>query len=430
MMSGTTYRRVCCGAALLAALAGGLLSASADVVRLHAGGELRGRLLSSSQADPVTLETLAGVRIDVAAADVAFITQRPLALEEYEVRSRKVPTTAAAHWDLALWCRDAKLAEQFTEQCRMVVQIDPEHEAAHRALGHVERDGQWVDLDEYMTERGYVKHKGRWITQPELDLLQKTAAELEREQAWYPNIRLWTTWVTGKFADRQQKGLAALQEIRDDDAAPAVVRLMGQHAARDVRLLAVQILSQGSGPKSAMALANLTIADPDETVSDAALAGIPEQHYLSTQDLFIQKLRSPSNPEVNRAGAALRRVGNVDAVPQLIQALITTHRYRVRVRGTGAPAYSFGADGSFAGPVGLPPGIEAGLRTGQFPNGVILLNSPDPAQDAGTRIVTVRQEQQNPEVLATLRAMTGGDFGYDERTWQLWWSAQKHAGKS
>lgn len=409
---------------------------TADLIRLQSGAEVRGQLIEtptpsnkeepSPQAASVVLETLTGARIEVAHDEIAFITRRPLAHEQYEVRARQLAETPEAHWELALWCREQRLTDQHRDHCQRTVTLDPTHEAAHRALGHVFKDGAWVDWDEYMTERGYVKHRGRWITQPELDLLQKTAAELEREQAWYPQIRLWTTWITGPHRERAQKGLEAFQELRDVDAAPAILRLMSQHAVRDVRLLAVQVLSQSGGAKSALALSQIVLGEGDDLIRDAALQGIPADQFAHTRGLFIQKLRSTNNDEVNRAGAALARVGDAEAIEPLIHALITAHNYQVRAR-TGQ-TYSFGTNGSFGTTPSLPPAIEAGLRTGQFPNGVIVLDTPGPAQNAGTRIVTIRREQQNPHVLATLQRLTGEDFGYDERTWHLWWTAQKHDG--
>ncbi|MDX1965884.1 MAG: hypothetical protein SFV23_01825, partial [Planctomycetaceae bacterium] len=57
-----------------------------------------------------------------------------------------------------------------------------------------------------------------------------------------------------------------------------------------------------------------------------------------------------------------------------------------------------------------------------------LLNSPDPVQNVQSKWVVVQQDHQNADVLATLQKLTGEDFRYDERTWHLWWAAQKHAG--
>lgn len=397
---------------------------SADVIRLKVGGELRGKIVKSSTTDVVALETLSGGVITVAADDVQFVARRSVAIEEHEIRSRQAADTVEAHWELARWCKDRNLSEQRTEHLQRVVELDPNHEAAHAALGHVWKDGAWVDWDQYMAERGYVKHKGKYVTQQEFDLLKKTADELKREQDWYPKVRLWLGWVTGPHADRRQNGLASLTAIDDLDAAPAVAKFLGAHPSKDVRLLGVSILAQCPGEKSSTGLVRIALRDDDQDVRTAALTGLPESQFDRVRPLFVKELRSASNAVVCRAATALGRMGDEASVEPLITALVTTHHYEVRV--PIGPTYSFGADGSMGGTSSaIPPEVEAALRTGQLPQGVIVLNTPDPAR---MRTAVVRKEHQNAEVLAALKTLTGEDYGYDERTWQLWWSAKKHDG--
>jgi hypothetical protein len=417
-------RPFCRFAACCAALGLACATASADVIRLKAGGELRGKIVKSSTTDFVALETLSGGVITVAADDVQFVARRSVAIEEHEVRSRQAADTALAQWDLALWCKDRKLTEQRTGHLQRVVELDPNHEAAHAALGHVWKDGAWVDWEQYMADRGYVKHKGKYVTQQEFDLLKKTADELKREQDWYPKVRLWLGWVTGPHADRRQNGLTALTAIDDLDATPAVAKFLGAHPSKEVRLLGVSILSQCPGEKSSTGLVRVALRDDDGDVRTAALQGLPESQFERVRPLFVKELRNASNAVVCRAATALGQMGDEASVEPLITALVTTHHYEVRV--PIGPTYSFGADGSMGNAnSAIPPEVEAALRTGQLPQGVILLNPPDPAR---MRTAAVRKEHQNAEVLAALRTLTGEDYGYDERTWQLWWAAKKHDG--
>lgn len=414
--------------------------AAADVVRLKSGAEMRGSIVkpaessrpaasadSAPQTDaPLVIETLSGLTVEVDSAAVAFVIRRPAAVEEYEVRVRHLPSTAEDHWQMAQWCRDQRLKEQFEEHCELVVQFDPDHQEARRALGHVFRDGDWVDLEQYMTDRGYVKHKNRWITQQEWELIDKTAAELAREQEWATKVRGWTAWITGNNASRQEKGMASLLGIDDQDAAPGIAKVMGKHAVRDVRLLGVQILSQIPGSKSAMALSQFALNDIDQEIRKAARNAIPEADFASVQPIFLKALRSKDNGEVNRAAYVLRRIGNAEAITPLINALVTTHQYQVRVNGN-APTITMGADGSFGGGT-LPPDLEMAMRAGQFPNGVIVRPSPvaQMASQLSWRVVTISHDHQNSEALAALQELTGTDYGYDERTWHLWWASQNH----
>ncbi|MDZ4684341.1 MAG: HEAT repeat domain-containing protein [Planctomycetaceae bacterium] len=412
-----------------AGLAGWLLLGCAtlahgDLIKLKSGGELRGKIVKTAATDSVTLESIAGATIVVPADDVQFVTRRPAIVEEYEVRARRADDTIDGQWELAKWCKDRKLTTERTIHLQRVVELDPDHKPAHVALGHVWKEGAWVDWDQYMATRGFVKYKGKFVTQQELDLLKKSADELKREQEWYPKIRLWAGWITGPHAERRQNGLTALQAVDDADAAPAVLRFLGNHPAKDVRLLGVAILSHSDGEKSASSLVKLALRDEDGDVRSAAMQGIPESQFDRIRPLFIKELRSESNPVVCRAATALARLGNEDAVAPLIEALITAHHYEVRL--PIGQTYSFGTDGSYGGQSGaLPPDVEAALRTGQLPMGVVMHTPTDPAK---MRTVVVRKEHQNAEALAALQTLTGEDYGYDERTWRLWWAAKKHDG--
>ncbi len=402
---------------------------SADVVRLQSGSELHGKIVKADATGQVAIELLSGARVVVPAEQIALQAVRPLTVEEYELRARQVADTVDARWELADWCRQKGLLIQRELQLKRVVEIEPDHERARAALGHVWKEGAWVDMDEYMAARGYVKHRGKYITQQELELFEKTAEELKREQEWFPKIRLWTGWVTGNNASRAQQGMTALQALKDPDAAPAVARFLGEHNARELRLLGVTVLTQGGGIKSAVSLSKIALRDSDQEVRTAALRGIDDSFFEKVQALFIKELRSDNNALVNRAAAGLLRVGDERCIPQLIDALVTAHKYEVRVPGGAGQTYSFGTNGTFAQPTAtLPADVEAAIRTGQLPQGAVFLNSPNSGDNTLMRTVVVRMEHQNSDVRAALLRLTKEDFGYDERLWHLWWSAKKHSG--
>lgn len=407
------------------------VSAQADLIRLKSGGELRGKIVTTATdgpADSVTIESLSGATIVVPAEDVQLSTRRPVVLEDYEVRSRHVSDTAAAHWELAAWCKEQRLTDERTVHLQRVVELDPDHEAAHAALGHVWKDGAWVDWDQYMAARGYVKHKGKYVTQQELDLLVKTADELKREQEWYPKIRLWAGWLTGPRAERRQTAFAELQAVNDPDAAPAVIRFLSGNAHRDARLLAVAILGRSEAEKSATGLVRIALRDDDAEVRAAALQAIPQSQFAVVRPLLIRELRSDANAVVCRAAAALQRIGDEDAVGPLIEALITAHQFQVRVPALPGQTFSFNTDGSVGQASTLPPDIELAIRTGQLPQGVVIYDPMEPVRRQIGKTVVVRREFQNAEVLAALQELTGEDYGYDERLWRLWWAAKKHEG--
>lgn len=404
----------------------------ADLVKLSNGGELRGRIVRNAPAgkpssESIQLETLTGATVVVHKSQTQFVTMRSLAVEEYESRARHVADTLEAQWELSEWCRQKTLSKQREVHLLKVVEHDPHHEKAQVALCRVWNAGAWIDRDELMTSQGYVKYKGRYITTQELDVIQKTTAELEQEREWFQKVKLWHGWLIGRHDERRQQGYLALQAIDDPQAAPALIRFLCEDTRRDMRMLGATILSKLSGAKSVSGLVKLTLFDVDAEIRYASLNGITPENFEYAQPAFIKELKSEYNTVVSRAAVALGRVGDERAISPLIDALITTHRYNVPSNEPPGQTYSYGTDGSFGSGTALPPEVEAAMRTGQLPQGAIVLDGTR-SPNVPRKMVLVKVNHWNQDVLGALQKITKRDFGYDERTWHLWWAAEKSAG--
>ena len=68
----------------------------------------------------------------------------------------------------------------------------------------------------------------------------------------------------------------------------------------------------------------------------------------------------------------------------------------------------------------------AAVRTGQMLPPIVVQAADAPAPPK--RMVSVRIEHYNTEALGALGKLTQQNFGYDKRTWQLWWAAEKNSG--
>ncbi|HUG90953.1 MAG TPA: hypothetical protein VML55_08975 [Planctomycetaceae bacterium] len=411
-------------AAGLAALGGLVGPLEADVVRLRSGGEIRGKVdrETAGPTNPqVLVETLSGSIVTVDRADVDFVTYRSPGIEDYETRKRQVADTVEARWELAEWCRERNLRDQREEQLTRIVELDPNHEPAHRGLGHALRDGEWMSREDDMLARGYVKHKGEWVTPQQLELLEVTEADRARELEWFRQVRLWHGWLTGRNAERSRQGWGELQKISDPCAVPALQKFFSESDDVRLRSLYVEIVSRIPGGRAAVALARLALEDADHELRYAALNGISAEQSEAAMPLFIRELRSGANETVRRAALGLQRVGDEQSVPYLINALVTTHTYHVWVPQPGVTAGTGGTFGS--GQPVLPPEVEVQLRTGQLPQGVIV-HTPTAAPQPKRKMV-VKRDHQNAEVLSALQRITGKNFGFDERTWKLWWNAEK-----
>ena len=67
-----------------------------------------------------------------------------LAAEYRERLSRIADDDAQGHFDLGLWCKKKRLKEEAQEQFQKAIEIAPEHQEAHLALGHVRYEGEWL----------------------------------------------------------------------------------------------------------------------------------------------------------------------------------------------------------------------------------------------------------------------------------------------
>jgi hypothetical protein len=420
-----------CVAAMLAVLVSGaaINTACADLIRLGSGGELRGKMDRRSRrpSQPeVTINTLSGAVVVVEREQVQFITPRPLSVEEYETRVRSLPDEIDAHWELATWCFKKNLKKQRRIHLERIVELDPNHARAHRGLGHVKQNGEWISRDELMLREGYVKHKGRYVTPQELEFIELTAAQRDVERRWYKKIRTWRSWLTNRNRDKRQRGLAQLLSVTEPEAVAGLVRVFSDDKNKQQRQLYVKILAQIPGAKPVAPLVKQSLHDVDSQVRFGALNAIPEEQYTTAARLYAVQLTDKLNDIVRRAAVALRRVGNPAIVPNLIDALVTTHTYRVRV--PSGNAVSFSKNGSSnRQATSLPLEVETKLRTGQYPNGVIVL---DQMPRLPTKLVTTRRRLQNLEVLTTLQELTGQSFGYDARSWSLWWASHKSSAPS
>jgi hypothetical protein len=124
------------------------------------------------QGDRVVVEMDAGV-MSFRKIDVREIVRSDDPLHEFE-RRRAAATDARSMYETALWGRERGLAGRSTELLRKVIETDPDHEGARKLLGFERVAGRWMEGDELMAARGFVRHDGRWVP--------RETAEKAREQ--------------------------------------------------------------------------------------------------------------------------------------------------------------------------------------------------------------------------------------------------------
>jgi hypothetical protein len=382
---------------LILATASGV--AHADVVELKNGGQIHGHVANATdkQAATYVIVTDGGGKLAIPRTEVVRVVSQSPAQEEYHRRSLKVADTVDAHWQLAQWCRNEKLVDEYRDELAKILVLDPNYEPARLALGHQKQNGQWQSRDEVMAARGMVWYDGKYYTPQHVELLEhaKTAREIDAD--WKTQLDRWRRWLGSRRQDKVDEALREIRAIRDPAAAPAVVALLMNEDNLAVKRLLMEVAVGIDDPQVLDALVTLSLTHPNEELRYAALDYLIQTGRPGIVGPYVRALRNSDNAIVNRAAAALETIGSRDAIGPLIGALVTKHK---SVVGQG------------------PPDQQSIMFT---PSGGTAMNYGG----GGAKIVT--QEVENTAVLAALSKLSGVNFGFDQAAWRRWLASEAKA---
>lgn len=389
-------------AILMSGLGFGSSIALADIVVLEGGGRIVGQVLDPSpdqKDENITVQTEDEAVISVPRSEVKEIIRLSEVQAEYQQLRLQTPDTVEGHWKMAEWCRDHNLSKEREVHLKRIIELDPEHQRARALLGYQKIGDQWKTRDEIMKSMGYVLYKGRWMLPQQIQLEQEREQQTATQREWSLRIQrllggLETDPIT---AEREIKA------IRDPAAVKPLVLAMKNERRDAVRLLLTGVLGQIGTPEAARALAILAIEDPVEEVRLHALEALSPLKSGEIVNYFVGRLRDKNNVIVNRAGDALKRMGDPSAIPALIDALVTRHK--IFIPGSRPPTgMAAGFSSSSTGKSGMSFGAGSGGDTSKV----------------------VERPITNPAVLEALVELSGGqNFGYDVRLWRQWYAHQK-----
>lgn len=401
--------------------------ARSDCIALKGGGEIRGELLedrkNAAKIDSILIRMLSGATVAVARDEISAVVRRRPIAEEYETRRRAVPATIAGHWEAAEWCRQKSLLQNRQFHLRQVLELDSEHEAAHRGLGHIRDQGRWTTRNEMLENNGYVQHKGKRVLPQELELTQEREQLRQTERNWFKRVKQWQVWLDSQRDERKTAAARGLNEIREADAIPALVWAFRHAPEEERRLLLVSILGKIDGDRPIAALVVQSVLDDSRSVRDAAINAVRRKNAAKAIPIYVRALKSQLNPAVNRAASALGQLADASAVPYLIDAIITRHGYHVAPNHDGHLESTGQGTGN---PVVVGPSVGVKSSTG---NSTALSANRGPSADQPyDEIVEVEMAQQNPDVLAALNLLTSQNFGYDADAWRKWYHPGQQGG--
>ncbi len=384
------------------AAAGSIGPARADIFALKNQGEVRGELVNKNESPrkSYVVKTASGGHVMLDAAEVAEVRPQSAAEMKYDRYRGDCPDTVDGHWKMAEWCKTNRLSTQREDHLRMLLEIDPDHEAARHALGYSQINGRWVTQTQVMAESGYIRSKhapGKWILPQEEELLA-TKEKVNRAQLeWNTKLKRWSSWIG---TDKASQAIAGIKAIDDPLAIRGLTRFLEDDQRQDMRLHYVQALGRINVPAAMDVLVGVSLFDRDEEIRLAALDEIVSRDYRAGVGRYVQALKYKDNGVVNRAGAALGKFKDESSIGPLIDALVTNHTYVIKKGDPGQTSATFGNSPGSGGPGGFSFG--------------------------GSGTETKKIDHENRDVLQALVDMTGGtSFNYDVKAWKYWFVAQK-----
>lgn len=251
--------------------------------------------------------------------------------------------------------------------------------------------------NEYLERLGYVRYKGAWRLAQEVELDARSERRVTEEREWRKRLRVWRTAIVRRAND----AAAARTQLAAVDSPYAITPLVELLAQPDeptqLKVLYIDVLSKFRHGLTVTPLLERAMKDPElevrERSADALKVVGPDQALA----ILTRWLKDKDNQVVNQAAWVLGRLGDPAAIPALINAVVTKHRFQVQT-GSGP--------GGISG--GFSPQGGGGLQ-------------------AGGGIKIVEQELQNRQVLTALTMLTpaGVNFGFDQAAWRNWYAQQQ-----
>jgi len=377
------------------------LDLKAEVFVLQNRGRIEGELLNPDQS-PRTIyliRTPEGAQIGLDARVVAQVLRRRPVELEYEKIKPTYPDTVEGQWALAQWCLEHNLLTQRREHLGRVIQLDPNHVEARRALGYMQIDGAWKTREEIMTSRGYRLFRGQWRLPQEIELIQQKEAQQAEEREWFAKLKLWRGWLG---TNKEEVALKNFQAIQEPAAVRALAAFLENESSPTVRKLYIETLARIHTPEAVKILALQALEDPVEEIRLTCLDYLKTERRPDVVSLFISKLKSKDNKMVRRAAVGLAAMKDPTAIGPLIDALITTHTYKINP--PGGPNAMSATFGKGPGGAGAPGGT--GMSFGGGPK-------------------MVKIPVQNQEVLDALAKITGVNYQFNVAAWKSWYAQQR-----
>ncbi len=227
---------------------------------------------------------------------------------------------AAAHYRAALEAEARGASDDARREFERVLELDPEHLAARRALGYERVGDRWLRGDEARIARGLVLYDGQWRLPSEIEALARAEPVPKISDARGEGVEtLLTRLVDGEPEDERaaQRALAAMEPRP---------RLRGALAALDarrpaVRAAAAQLLAELGDEVALRPLLVAAVRDADADVRGAAIDAVVSLGHPDAAVPLVKALGSATPRIVANAAHALGELGDRRALVYVVKRM-------------------------------------------------------------------------------------------------------------
>jgi hypothetical protein len=389
----------------------------ADIVYLKDRGKLEGEVIPTrDDPDHLTVKTRFG-NIRVARSKIERIesTAAPAESKGKEEKGKdeappEFTDTADDQFKFASWLRAHGQSAEATKKLERVIELDPNHAEARKLLGYKLVDGQWMTRDAEMEAQGYVKYRGKYILPQQKEALEQSETQSETRKELFRRVRYAERLLSSPDEKRQQQGFDLLQSITDPLAVEPIVEVLFERPDDAFRGVAIETLGSIEGRESDAALLRATLEDPARSNRTAAVDILVARKTPELIGQAMAYLTNNDNDKVARSAVLLGAFKDPSAIGPLVEALETKHRY------VHEPTPQEIADS-------ISNKKYVVNRTEILPDGTMVQRSRPrvtPIRGFAGEAKVIDETKRNPDVLRALIAITGQDFGYDEKAWERW----------
>jgi len=365
----------------------------ADVFVLKDGGTLDGELTNPDDVPRKTynVRTADGIEMNLEARLIERIRKgEKESVTEYKAFAPFKEDSVENHLEIAEWCRQQRLTDLWKRHLHRVLELDSDNKTARQLLGHFKApDGTWTTQQEMLGGKGYIQVGVSWKTRQQIDLERFFEKRDKLEKEWSRRIDALRSSLRSTPKSRVE-----LVEIDDPLAAMALTKALSVESDPDVRILLIQSLGNIGTSAALHEIARWSMNDRESNTEVCrACFEVLKDHPAALPAIvgfYARHLQAESGPSViNRAAYAIGQVGGRLAIPQLIDALVTTHIEIRTVTAQGTTGMSSGTN--------TPGGLVWGQSKEKIPHDIA-----------------------NHDVRKALMLLTGVDFQFDKDAWKAW----------